>query len=659
MESTLDTLSPEDQESRDSKLRFFSLLRGVMSVRLDGTEIILASGETLVPRSVDYIGRGNKEFVWRLSYPNGLMVVHAATIKEGLLRVATQLSSIDASSGIREIRILAGSELQSENLLDRHFRHTRAMDGFSGFGERQDFNSSGVAAFTDAKGTSAFLCGFGDLGAFQGDILAQPVASGAWRITAHCDFENRICSAGKSVELPPIIYASGEYLSSLLSGYAESVAAEMEILPRTLKVPVGWCSWYCYYGTETEADLLRNLEEVSTFPWGSSDPVFQIDDGWNLSGKGCPRVWGDWHPGQKFPRGMQAIASDIRTRGFRPGLWLAPFSVDKASKLAARHPEWMIQDNGEPAAVGGDASLWALDLTHPEVLIFIRATFQEVFLQWGFEYVKLDFLQHSLTAGNRYDPNQTAAGALRNALQMIRDEAGDERFILCCGSPFGPAIGICDGMRVGLDVGGGWDPPLEIDQWPDGNCCVKAAARGALYRLWMHRNWWINDPDCIVVRDTPSACEIEELGRVGTTFRRPEIRPKHFLLDEEAGFWGRLVWLLGGSAIISDILSHLPHERHDLLRSVFPNNRFPVSWADWYEDPDICLVKSIAGPKLLAIFNLSDHPKDIELPRNKIGLNESRWSCRERLCVDSFSGTGTIVHFPTILPHSARIWEFH
>ena len=175
----------------------------------------------------------------------------------------------------------------------------------------------------------------------------------------------------------------------------------------------------------------------------------------------------------------------------------------------------------------------------------------------------------------------------------------------------------------------------------------------------MHRNWWINDPDCIVVRDTPSACEIEELGRVGTTFRRPEIRPKHFLLDEEAGFWCRLVWLLGGSAIISDILSHLPHERHDLLRSVFPNNRFPVSWADWYEDPDICLVKSIAGPKLLAIFNLSDHPKDIELPRNKIGLNESRWSCRERLCVDSFSGTGTIVHFPTILPHSARIWEFH
>jgi len=89
--------------------------------------------------------------------------------------------------------------------------------------------------------------------------------------------------------------------------------------------------------------------------------------------------------------------------------------------------------------------------------------------------------------------------AFREALRTVRSVAKD-RFVLACGSPMGPAVGLCDGMRIGYDVSSRWWVPMNLGAWPSGNCNIRAAAIHTFWRQWMHQVWWQNDPDCLVVR---------------------------------------------------------------------------------------------------------------------------------------------------------------
>jgi alpha-galactosidase len=358
---------------------------------------------------------------------------------------------------------------------------------------------------------------------------------------------------------------------------------------------------------------------------------------------------------------MKSIADKIRARGWVPGLWLAPFSVDKASRFFAEHPDWLVQQpqaEGAPSkpmpAPGGD-SVFALDLTRPEVIDFVRTTFRRVFREWGFDYIKIDFLRQALIPGRRWDREQTPIEAFRAGLEAIREEAGDERFILLCGSSFGPSIGIGDGMRVGLDTGGGWHPPFTLPQWPNGNCCVHAAALPAFYRQWMDRNWWVNDPDCLIARQTPCPWEVEEFKNAAVHFLPVKKESKRFLSESEAEFSIRLIWMLGGAAISSDIWSALSPERLALLKRAFPPNPRPTIWIDWYHDHEVGLLRTREGPLVVGIFNHSEESVRVALPAGKLELRN--WKFTERFSGEAFSGLGGTVEFPGLPARSARVWE--
>jgi len=80
--------------------------------------------------------------------------------------------------------------------------------------------------------------------------------------------------------------------------------------------------------------------------------------------------------------------------------------------------------------------------------------------------------------------------------------AGDEAFLLGCTCPFGPAVGLVDAMRVGPDIGQVWFDGLQPS--------VRHGLRLALPRFFMHRRFWLNDPDCLVVRDNNSTLTLDE-----------------------------------------------------------------------------------------------------------------------------------------------------
>ena len=331
--------------------------------------------------------------------------------------------------------------------------------------------------------------------------------------------------------------------------------------------------------------------------------------------------------------------------------------MDAASQLRANHPEWLVQATGtegelDPLAAPG--GVFGLDLTHPEVQQFVRETFRQVFREWGFDYIKIDFIVHGAIEGCRVDPTKTGIEAFRIGMRIIREEAGEDRFILNCGSPILASVGLCDGMRIGMDVGGRWAAPMNLKEWRHGNCCIKAAANSTVWRQWMHRIWWHNDPDCIVLRNTPVPEELRKF--VNNPLQDREIRIEEFgLSDEESGCWLRLVWMSGGMFILSEEIAGIPDGKWNLLEEMAVPNQQPVCWVDDYRNPELGLLKTTSGPLMVGLFNLSDQPVDLSLNAGELGLSNV-WNFAERLGGETFSGQGAEVCFPPLPPHAGRVW---
>jgi len=286
-----------------------------------------------------------------------------------------------------------------------------------------------------------------------------------------------------------------------LAPYLEAVASETPPRRISPESPAGWCSWYQYDQDISQEIIQRNLETAAALRDALPLDVIQIDDGFQT------RV-GDWFsftPG--FPEGLAPLAREIKERGFTPGLWLAPFILERGSRLAQEHPEWLLRGRlNQPANAGfiWDRFPTALDLTHPGALDYVKEVVRAAVHEWGFQYLKLDFLYAAALPGRYRDPRRTRAQVLRAGLEALREAAGEDAFLLGCGCPLGPALGLVDAMRVGTDVAPTWQPVYPVIQpyfqhEPD-IPSTRNAIQNALTRLPLHNRWWTNDPDCLLLR---------------------------------------------------------------------------------------------------------------------------------------------------------------
>jgi hypothetical protein len=91
--------------------------------------------------------------------------------------------------------------------------------------------------------------------------------------------------------------------------------------------------------------------------------------------------------------------------------------------------------------------------------------------------------------GYRYRPNTTAMEAQRIGLQVIRDAVGDEVILDKDGSPMLNPVGLVDTGRISADTGHSFER-------------TKNAASGIAARFYMHRNFFVNDPDAFNVTAT-------------------------------------------------------------------------------------------------------------------------------------------------------------
>lgn len=352
---------------------------------------------------------------------------------------------------------------------------------------------------------------------------------------------------GEALDLPPVYLVEGRDPRDLIEKYAAAVAAEMGARVRS-RIPTGWCSWYQYYDRVTEGDVLANLARLRDGEYPVD--VVQIDDGYQSA-------TGDWlTPNEKFPSGMAVLARRIREAGFTPGLWLAPFVLHESSRALREQPELALKTpDGETYFVDTWLGRCAVvDCTHPAAEAWLRGVVRTAVREWGYAYLKLDALVFAAVAGTEvihHEKGTTGPANLRRGLEIIREAAGDETFILGCTCPFLPAVGIVDGMRVGPDVKAVWE---------DGpRPSVRHAMRLSLQRNWMHGRWWANDPDCLVVR----ADDTE-------------------LNEAEVRFLATGIALSGGLVVVSDNLAKVPPERRRMARMLIP----PAGAAAYPMEPD-------------------------------------------------------------------------
>jgi hypothetical protein len=123
--------------------------------------------------------------------------------------------------------------------------------------------------------------------------------------------------------------------------------------------------------------------------------------------------------------------------------------------------------------------------------------------------------------------------------------------------------------------------------------------------------------------------------------------------EEEAGFWVRAVWFTGGMGVVSEVWDELNPERQEMLARALPPNPHTVRWLDYYEDPDVCVLRSTEGPVMIGMFNLSKEPRTVGAPASHAAACSSwtEWLGGERLSLDRVSAG-----FPPLPPRSARIW---
>ena len=277
------------------------------------------------------------------------------------------------------------------------------------------------------------------------------------------------------------------------------------------KTPGGWESWYNHYTNINEKLILEDLEALQkteniiskgTF----SSKIFQIDDGWE-------QALGDWNVRQdRFPNGLAPLVEQIDSAGFIPGLWIAPFIIDSRSQTAQKHPEWLLHDLNpkRPLVPAGYNPLWGkngtfycLDLSRDDVIDYLDKLMETVINEWGFRYIKLDFLYAGMLFGDYEYPTASYKiynRAVAKLTSRLTNKKGQPVAYLGCGLPFELSFKYMPLSRIGCDTYEHWKNKMaRALNWNGRNEAYLNLKDTLGHALW-NDTVFANDPDVIFVR---------------------------------------------------------------------------------------------------------------------------------------------------------------
>ncbi|MCR5350496.1 MAG: alpha-galactosidase [Acholeplasmatales bacterium] len=275
---------------------------------------------------------------------------------------------------------------------------------------------------------------------------------------------------------------------SIFDNYNDGLNSFYELFPlkNTEKV-FGYTSWYNYYQNINESIILRDLEGLD-----KRFNLFQIDDGYET-------FVGDWLDidKNKFPNGLESIVKKIHEKGYKAGIWLAPFVAEEKSQLFKNHKELFKRDKkGNLIKAGGNWSgFYLLDLENKDTKAYIEKCLK-YFIDLGFDFFKLDFL-YAVTLPRYY--HLTKAQVTNNAYKFIKDVLKD-KLILGCGAIPSTSSQYFDYLRVGPDVSLKFDDVWFMRFAHRERISTKVTIQNTIYRSIFDKHLFLNDPDVFLLR---------------------------------------------------------------------------------------------------------------------------------------------------------------
>lgn len=335
----------------------------------------------------------------------------------------------------------------------------------------------------------------------------------------------------------------------------------------------GYTSWYNYFQDINEDIILRDLNGLD--PAKEEVSIFQIDDGYET-------FVGDWldpNP-SKFPHGMKYIADKIHNKGYKAGIWLAPFSCQKVSRIAKEHPDWLVQDeNGKPyqgvLAWGG---AYILDFYNDEVRAYLKEVFDTVINVWGFDMVKLDFLYSQCILPRN---GKCRGEIMRESMEFLRELVGDKLF-LGCGVPMSSCLGLVDACRISCDVDLTYKGKIyNFLQVSNEMLSAQHAINNSIFRRHLNGRAFMNDPDVFFLRNNNLK-----------------------FTQEQKLLLAKINNLCGNVLFVSDNAGDYDSAQMELLRKFFKKTDEKILSAEYTDKENIEIVTLLNGEKKIFSFNI-------------------------------------------------------
>ena len=287
---------------------------------------------------------------------------------------------------------------------------------------------------------------------------------------------------GNVISSPTIFVGFGADWRVTMQNFAAENTNFAPSLAWTNGVPFGWNSWGVIQQNISYADAIA-----------VSDYFYVNLIGNNFNDNGTVYINLDSYWNNLSGSQLQSFVSHCHAHGEKTGIYFGPFvyfgtAAQGSNTLVTGSSTYYWSDaylrttNGGVQTVDGGI---ALDPTHPGTQQMINYYINQ-FTNWGFDYIKLDFLSHGALEGVHYDTNVTTGiEAYNQGMQYVLNQIDGRMFISESISPLFP-YHYGDSRRIACDAEASLIAHTEYTM------------NSVSYGWWLDNLYQFNDPDIMV-----------------------------------------------------------------------------------------------------------------------------------------------------------------
>ena len=311
----------------------------------------------------------------------------------------TASATLDFENGDFDIVTLQGVVAN-----ERHFHRASLPTGVFSLGSAKGASSHAASPFfalckrgCGENAGDAYAMNF----VYSGNFRLETEKTGAGRIRAMIGIDPETFSytlpAGEIFYSPEVALTfSGNGLNGISQSFHDYI--RQKLMPERFAFhsrPVTVNSWEAFYFDIDEKKLFDFAKLVKE----AGADTLVVDDGWFSSRRNDCSGLGDWQVSKEvFPNGLKNFAEKLKALEIKLGIWIEPEMVNPDSKLFAEHPDWALGQSDEMQS----RNQLVLDMTNPEVVEYLFASFCRIFDGLDICYVKWDMNRYICPYSSAY-----------------------------------------------------------------------------------------------------------------------------------------------------------------------------------------------------------------------------------------------------------------